>query len=90
MRNVLLAETEPPVWVTSTSRSSYELLIDALVDHLNNLYLKAVQNIESQMPKKKSPSKALFGLVKRHNIIMLTLCCRNHNTKAILLLLNKW
>ena len=38
------------------------LPVDAPVERLNDAYFKAVKTIESHAPKKKNPSKAVFGV----------------------------
>ena len=43
-------------------RLNAPLPIDASVEHLNDAYFKTVKTIELQAPKKKKPSKAVFGV----------------------------
>ena len=46
----------------STSASLHLSTIDAPVERLNDAYFQAVKNIESQTPRKKKPSKAVYGV----------------------------
>lgn len=53
--------------------------------------LRLFKTLNHRRPKRRIPLRLFFlGLMMRHNIIMLTLCCCNHNTKALLCLIKWW